>query len=381
MKWGETVTDTMTTGSAADLAPSPAPRSTPGRMLARAVGTLGVLALVLVVLSNLRRGAVAERIVNPGVTGTPGRVDPLFGIDAWYLIFEIASLVIAVGLWAYYGVTSWRDRVAHPVLMMLIALTALTAFDPLMNFLPFATYDPRLLHFPESWAYFSISPTVEPIVVLIGYPYFFLIPVVPAMYLQRRRSANAAPTAFINRRPLLWLFCVATAIGFVWDAVLEMFLTRIQLYLYSHVIPFGSVFTGQTWQFPLLVESGAICGMMGLTAVLLHRDDTGATVSQRLVRRWKVLPKHPVAGVVLMMWSLMGLSYLAYGTPFAIIRATHSATEVARPWPYREAKVFDPQGFYANACEPGPYFTGPKSWCPNLNDDPADTSASCPVAP
>ncbi|WP_369829668.1 hypothetical protein [Mycobacterium sp. E2479] len=37
---------------------------------------------------------------------------------------------------------------------------------------------------------------------------------------------------------------------------------------------------------------------------------------------------------------------------------TEAATAVACPWPYPEAKVYDPQGFYERSGQPGPYFAG-----------------------
>ena len=44
-------------------------------------------------------------------------------------------------------------------------------------------------------------------------------------------------------------------IGFVFDAILEIILVRTGLYIYSQVIPFGSMFAGETYQFPLIWES------------------------------------------------------------------------------------------------------------------------------
>jgi hypothetical protein len=47
-----------------------------------------------------------------------------------------------------------------------------------------------------------------------------------------------------------------------------------------------------------------------------------------------------------------------YGAGFAAIRASKLATAVACPWPYPEAKVYDPQGFYEREGQAGPYFEG-----------------------
>ena len=47
------------------------------------------------------------------------------------------------------------------------------------------------------------------------------------------------------------------------------------------------------------------------------------------------------------MFAILNIAYFCYGGSFAIIRATGAATSVACPWPFPEAKVYDPQGFYA----------------------------------
>jgi len=93
-------------------------------------------------------------------------------------------------------------------------------------------------------------------------------------------------------------------------------------------------------------------------AVLLYRDDTGKTVAEKLTQRAKIFPKHPALGLFVMMFSILMIAYAAYGGGFAIIKWTKAATSVACPYPYPEAKVYDPQGFYAEAGQPGPYFSG-----------------------
>jgi hypothetical protein len=69
------------------------------------------------------------------------------------------------------------------------------------------------------------------------------------------------------------------------------------------------------------------------------------------------------------MFSILNVAYLCYGGAFAIIRATGSATSVACPYPYPEAKVYDPNGYYAKAGQPGPYFDGIWSTYPSAQRD------------
>jgi hypothetical protein len=148
------------------------------------------------------------------------------------------------------------------------------------------------------------------------------------------------------------------AIGFVFDAFLEIFLVRTQLYIYSHVVPFGSLFAGKPYQFPLLWESAAVTLVMMPAGVLVYRDDTGRTVAEKLAHRTRILPRHPALGTFLVMFAILNVAYFAYGAVFAAIRVSKAATSVACPWPYPEAKVYDPQGFYEKAGQPGPYFSG-----------------------
>ena len=58
------------------------------------------------------------------------------------------------------------------------------------------------------------------------------------------------------------------------------------------------------------------------------------------------------------MLVIINLAYFAYGAGFTLIKWSRTATSVACLWPYPEAKVYDPQGFYEKAGAPGPYSVG-----------------------
>ena len=60
-------------------------------------------------------------------------------------------------------------------------------------------------------------------------------------------------------------------------------------------------------------------------------------------------------GTFLVMFAIINVSYFAYGGWFWAIKASGLATSVACPWPYPEAKVFDPQGYYEKNGAEGPY--------------------------
>ena len=150
-----------------------------------------------------------------------------------------------------------------------------------MNWAPYAVYNPQLWHWPETWPLVSLSPTVEPFVV-IGYVMFYLAPFFPAIWILRRLQRDASRRLVRLAAPAHQPGVLIYVIGFVYDAIQEILLVRTQLYIYSQVIPFGSVFTGKTYQFPLLWESSLVTAVMIPAGVLLYRDDTGRTVAEKL---------------------------------------------------------------------------------------------------
>jgi hypothetical protein len=153
--------------------------------------------------------------------------------------------------------------------------------------------------------------------------------------------------------------------------MLEIFSIRAGLYIYSQVIPFGSVFTGEAYQFPLLWESSLVTLVMIPAAVLLYRDDTGRTVAEKLAQRlrFRSLQSRPALATFVVIFGILNLAYAGYGLGFAAIRWSRLATSVACPYPYPEAKVYDPNGFYAEAGQPGHYFAGIWSGWMSLQPD------------
>ena len=98
--------------------------------------------------------------------------------------------------------------------------------------------------------------------------------------------------------------------GFVYDFAMEELCVRIGLYTFTQVIPFGSVFLGTRWQFPLLWQSSLISILMIPAAVMIYRDDTGRTVAEKLARRAKILPTRPVLGSFVVMLVGVNLAFM-----------------------------------------------------------------------
>ena len=347
----------MATSVIAPPSTGDAPPDAPARRSPATIVGLVLLGIALVVVAvNARSGAVADRITNPGVDGAPRPVDPLFGFDGWITLHQIGTILMMLTL-VTVVVVGWRRRPGNPVLLMVIATTLLIWQDPIMNWAPYAVYNPQLWHWPETWALVSLSPTVEPFIV-VGYATFYMAPFFPAAWLLRRLQARKPVGSFVWRRPLVCLSGLILAIGFVFDAALEIFLVRTQLYIYSQVIPFGSFAAGEWYQFPLIWESTLVSTVMIPAGVLLHKDDTGRTEAEKLAQRARLLRSRPALGAFLVMFAVINVGYFAYGAGFGTIRATKAATAVACPWPFPEAKVYDPNGFYEEEGQPGPYSEG-----------------------
>lgn len=316
-----------------------------------------------------RSGPVAERIRNARING-PGQrpVDPLFGFHHWITLHQIGLVLMMVTLVSVF-VIGWRRKPGNPIMLMMLVTTLLIWQDPIMNWAPFAVYNPQIFHWPETWALASLSPTIEPFIV-IGYATFQMGPYFPAVWILRKLQAKRTTDSFVWRHPLITLAGLVLAIGFVFDACLEIFLVRTQLYIYSQVIPWGSIGAGNWYQFPLIWESVMVTFVMIPAGVLLYRDDTGRTQAEKLAQRVRGFKTRPVFGAFAVMFVIINVSYFAYGAGFGLIRLSKAATSVACPWPFPEAKVYDPQGFYAKAGVPGPYFEGIWASKPTMPTDP-----------
>ena len=92
--------------------------------------------------------------------------------------------------------------------------------------------------------------------------------------------------------------------------------------------------------------------------ILVYRDDTGRSVSEKLAKRAHLFPTRPALGSFMVMLIIVNVFYLVYGLAFASFKWTGIATSVACPWPYPDAKVYDPQGFYEQNGQKGPYSVG-----------------------
>ena len=357
------------------------PAAAPKRALATAVWAALAIVLLGLIAYHARTGAVSPRIANPAVTGVPARpVEFLWGTsDADWIFRQQVGCVVMMLVVIAACARTWLRSPGHPYVLMVLAATAIVWQDPIMNWAPYAVYNPQLWHFPEDWFLAKLSPTVEPFVV-IGYStFYFIAPFFASLFILRRLQARASTDAFVWRRPLVSMAALCFVTGFIIDAALEIFCVHSGLYIYSQVIPWGSLFTGTTFQFPLIWESSLVTVVMIPAGVLCYRDDTGRTQAEKLAQRFRWFPNRPALGTFLVMALILNLSYFLYGAGFGIIRASKLATSVACPYPWTEAKVYDPNGFYEREGQPGPYFEG--HWNTWMSAQPDGRPSVNPVNP
>ena len=246
---------------------------------------------------------------------------------------------------------------AHPYVLMVLASTAIVWQDPIMNWAPYAVYNPssgtsRRLAAREPVAHGRAVHRDRVLDLLLHCAVLREhVDPAPPPGACVRRLVRVAPPAH-QHGALLFVT------GFVIDAILEIFCVKNGLYIYSQVIPWGSLYAGTTFQFPLIWESSLVTVVMIPAGVLCYRDDTGRTQAEKLVQRFRWLPNRPALGTFLMMFAILNVAYFMYGAGFAAIRASKLATSVACPWPFPEAKVYDPNGFYEREGQPGPFFEG-----------------------
>lgn len=304
-------------------------------------------------------GATTARIANSAVSGNPRPV-PNVGEAAHipdYMGSTQSGAVFMVGGFLLLCVIGWLIRPGHPLILTWAAGFGIMWLDPVMNWAPYAVYDPRLWHWPADWPWVSISPSVEPFIVA-GYPLFYVGPGLLGIFILRRLQAWFPKDSVLSTRPLISLAVIVYLFGFTYDAILETGLVKNQLYIYSQVIPWGSLDAGKYYQFPLIWESSFVTFVMIPSGILLYRDDTGRTQAERLAQQLRMFANRPVLATFLVTFAILNVAYFAYGGSFALIRASGLATSVACPWPYPEIKVYDPNGYYEKAGQPGPYFEG-----------------------
>jgi hypothetical protein len=60
----------------------------------------------------------------------------------------------------------------------------------------------------------------------------------------------------------------------------------------------------------------------------------------------------------LVMTLVLNIAMISFSSAFWLVRTTDAASTVACPWPYPQAKIWDPRGHYEAQGAPGPFTAG-----------------------
>lgn len=319
-----------------------------------------LIALLAWLVPQAERGVDVERLANPNAGSQDLEWAGQSVGDFWVPVFYVVTFgLMALMLGIFYR--HWRTtRSVHPGLPLWVGLWFGLLVDPIFNWAMYAPYNPDLLHWPDTWAWADINPTVEPLWILFGaYQVFFLAPAMLAFALHRRFIApRAKPGSFTSRHPILSVLIFATGCGLLIDIGMEIWMMNIGIYEYSQYA-LGAISWGNghlpLWEF-------AWVGLLiSFYASLLTRDDRGLSVSAQLARRVAPLRRLRLGefGVAALICAASLGIYLSF---FVGLRLLGAEDQVApRAWPFTEAKTYDPQGLMREAGQPGPYNRG--LWC------------------
>lgn len=353
-----TVHETAANDGAATAAPS---RRT---LLLRLSVSAIVAGIAIWILAVSTRGIDSERVRNPNPKGTvwydgvPRAHEPLWGFEYWPYLWEIVCVVVALGFWAYFIAKSVQQRRAAPGLIAMVASTLCLVWDPIVNWSAFDVFDPRFLHYPIDWPYINITPNVACIFVYAGYPFYLIIPGVIAIALDKRFvEPRLSSTSWIARHFLIRLFSIGFVMAVIFDFSAELLMVRTEVWQFVQAP--GPIIHIGPHQFPVLWEPALFSPTMAVTAMMLHRDDTGRTMMHRVAERISWLRSRRFWGPVLVALVIYTIPYMGiYTAGFSIFRLTGYSNNLEQPFPFQEMKVYDPQGRFENAGEPGPYYEG-----------------------
>ncbi|MGI8662535.1 MAG: hypothetical protein ACR2LQ_04895 [Acidimicrobiales bacterium] len=335
-------------------------------------GLVGVGATVVVLYTAVIGTGGDSRIANPNPTGkvlvdgVPRPEPGLWGISNWPAVFGLAFLVVAGVFLAGMVIQSIRARRASQSLMVFSAVAILASLDPPANWVTFTVYNPELIHFPTTWAWMRLAPSVEPLLVVPGYPFYYFTIALMACGLGRRVVlARLRAGSWLRRHPRTTLALVGFVVANLWDVPMELLMIRARMYTYSQ------------WWGPSIHVGNAHAGLpivwtlfttVSITAVttLLYRSDDGSSTLSILARRLPHLARRTatsqptgqsagrqiIAGAVVLAVVYVGLAGF-----FGAFRVTGSATNTPKGgWPYGEIKTYDPDGTVHDAGIPGPYY-------------------------
>ena len=169
--------------------------------------------------------------------------------------------------------------------------------DPLANWATFAVFDPRMLHFPLSWPYVSISPNLEPALSFLGgYAAYYLLTGIGLLQAHDRFiDPLIRRGSWLDRHRLTAVFMRAFVLAIPLNAVVQFLWLKFGIFVYTEAV--GPVLRiGHTYLPVIMVIYD--CFIFAMVAVLCVRDDDGELLLvKRIVQRLPSRPGRPKATV------------------------------------------------------------------------------------
>lgn len=357
------MTGTLAAGPSAAAPAAPA-MSPVVRRVAFVAGSLLGIALLAFLWMTTEHTLVEERLVNPlpssapfDSDGLPRAIDPVWGVSNWPLVLTAIFVTVPSLSILAVIVRSVRTRqISHQIVVFLV-IAAMASLDTYGAWASFTIYNPQFAHFPTTWPWAGLSPSVQPVFTIIGYPFFYFTPGLLTLAIFKRLWNRAGDGGFAKRHPLWSLWALGFAVMVCFDVPLELLSMRVDMYFYSEYMA-----PAIRWGYAVLpfMEVLVASTMTGIIAVLLWERPDGWTVMrsgaeryQRVFDRMRIRGRmrEYVVGLTI-GWTALFLLFSLWGG----LRVVRPHETFVGPWHYGEMRTYDPYHRLEDAGKPGPYF-------------------------
>lgn len=345
--------DSAPDSGAAEVAKSPS--SWPARV-GWGLFIVAYLAFAIITIATIQSGLHGDPTRTNPRPG-PAPYPPFLGFDNWPLAVSISSIPMAIGLIGTLVWLSYRQRKVHWAVVIAFAGLITGALDPLANWATFATFDPRMLHFPLTWPYVNISPNLEPALAFLGgYAAYYLLTGLAILQLHNRFVKPLIPrTSWLARHRLIAVFLGAAVIAIPINGLVQFIWMRCGIFFYTEAV--GPVLHVGHVYFPLImaVYDSFIFAMV---AVMCVRDDDGELVLINRIAYWLPAWRGRLTLTRQLLISVT-VGLVSFAVPLALLASLRAAglSEPAYDQnPYPSMKVYDPYGHLQNAGKPGPFY-------------------------
>lgn len=347
----------------------------PGRLAAIVVGAVALLGLAAFIWVTAEHSIIEDRLRNPDpvpmpfdAAGRPRAHEPVWGIDNWPMVLTLLFTIVPLILLAFVAMNAIRRRrMSHRIVVFLVIAT-MASLDTYGAWASFTIYNPQFVHFPTTWPWAALSPTVQPVFTIIGYPFFYFTPGMLAILMyealrpldrpNRRFIRRAKPGGFVDRHPLVvvWIIGFLTMVCF--DVPLELLSMRVDMYFYSEYIA-----PAIHWDWVALpfMEVLVASTMTGIISILLFQHADGWTVMGRGAERFSRFFDRIRAGKLMRQY-LVGV-VIGWGclftlfTIWATMRVTLPHEAFDGQWHYGETATYDPHHRLADDhAKEGPFY-------------------------